>query len=86
MSSSEIWKSSIGMNKTFRGQRRHDWKVIPRLFRVTPNSSGDTDSLVMLIDKISALVWQLQASDQGTADDQGVAIVQHYSEELGVGT
>jgi hypothetical protein len=40
----------------------------------------------MLIDKISALVWQLQASDQGTADDQGVAIVQHYSEELGVGT
>jgi FRG domain len=87
MEISQVWLGNIGMRKIFRGQRRHVWKVIPRLFRIEPDSLDNSDSLIMSrIKKINRIVRQIQASYQGISDEQGVAIVQHYSEELGTGT
>jgi hypothetical protein len=78
-----VWNSDMGKSKIFRGQRRHQWKVIPHLFRGMPTSQDNTNSLVISLEKISGLVRQLQASDQSITEEEGVAIVQHYSEELG---
>jgi hypothetical protein len=86
MEISAIWKSNMGMSEIFRGQRKHEWRVIPLLFRVTSNSLGDQDSLISNTEKIGRFVRQLQATDTTITDEEGVAIVQHYSEELGIGT
>ena len=74
----------------YRGQSDHRWLLIPSMYR--PNSPFSVVAeerkaeLQAATDRVCGLVRQLQTSHPSIPDEQGVAMVQHYSDETKCGT
>ncbi len=83
MEISERWRTKETKSQIFRGQRKYEWRVIPNMFREICSTNS---KLNFKLETITGLVRQLQASDHNISDEEGVAIVQHYSAEVGIGT
>lgn len=77
-----MWKSSQEGSLIFRGQRMHNWKIVPSLFRQEREDSPEKRQLETHIEKIGGLVRHLQTNDNKISEEEGVAIIQHYSKEV----
>lgn len=82
------WKDEQG-HKLFRGQRKHDWETIPLIFRSMRSFAGEEERANYIraeVKRVRGLVRQLQANGHDVTDEEGVAIVQHYSLEANTAT
>ena len=78
---SSTWKPEPNLGRIYRGQRRSCWTVVPTLFRKTQTEQTIEHEL----DQVRRLVRSFQAI-KSLPDEQGVAVVQHYSPELKAAT
>ena len=90
METFEPWHGNQGKRRIYRGQRNHLWPVVPKMFRgktspVVRAGSIESDFKEEL-DGICGYVRFLQAKGQDITEEEGVAIVQHYSSEIKMGT
>ena len=74
----------------YRGQSDHRWLLIPSMYRPNPPLSTVAEErkteLQAATDRVCGLVRQMQTSHSSIQDEQGVAMVQHYSGETKCGT
>lgn len=86
----EAWHGDQRKRRLYRGQRNHLWPVVPKMFRgkTYPDIwAGSVETRFQdELDKICGYVRFLQANGHDITDEEGVAIVQHYSAETKVGT
>ena len=84
------WEYFAEPGLLYRGQSDHLWSLTPVLYRPERPFSSNVDErraeLRAATDRVCGLVRQLQASHPSVSDEQGVAIVQHYSHEAKCGT
>jgi hypothetical protein len=71
----------------YRGQRRDDWQVIPKLLRVEPSQPSFTrEEIRHRIRRAHGFSMLLKERDSSLSDGEAMAIAQHYSEEACLGT
>lgn len=84
------WQGDQNKLRLYRGQRNHTWPVVPKIFRGSAKNpvraAAIETNLKSTLEKICTYVRHLQQQHPGLTEEKGVAIVQHYSTEIGVGT
>jgi hypothetical protein len=82
MRNSPAWQPSPSHEKLYRGQRDHRWSVTPSLYR----ESGNESTIQAKLDRVRDFVRTLEKHLTDLAEDQLLAVAQHYSHEAGIQT
>lgn len=73
-----FWVASPQRDQLYRGQRNAKWPTIPALFR-RKDVDAELKELARAVSRVHACLPSL-------SEEQALAVAQHYSSELGVGT
>jgi hypothetical protein len=75
-----VWTESPTHDQLYRGQRDARWAVIPSMFRVADQGRRE------IIARVRGLAAELASQRPDLSSEQALALIQHYSAELGTPT